>query len=144
MSWRLAILGRDQGDNDFVSLLKRLERRDRRYPSHSWTEYPYTEVKLVRQMLPDVEIGVYPNSSGEITVFPSQGTTESKLIAGTSLFGLEIISSGETMRANNLREFTETSQTHSPVIIKSPDCPNNGYASELMNKLLENQTLPLL
>lgn len=143
LSWRLAILANSKvQDADFKSLLERLVNRDKKYHVHSWTEYPYTQKEMMEQTSSNIEVGIYPHSAGEITIFPSRRSTESKLAFGVdSLFGLELVSTGETARANNLREFAETSQTHGPVLVRSPEFTNDGYAQEFVGRLLNNQSL---
>lgn len=141
LSWRVVVLGRrGSQDPNFESLLNRLVYRDSRPRVHSWTEYPYTEQRLIHQIFPDLDVGIYPHSDGEVIIFPSSGTTESKLRRGDSMFGLEVVSTGESAEANELREFKETSRLHGPVIIK-PHEYSDPFVDDLISRLTEFRLL---
>lgn len=140
-SWRVVALARnDLTDPDFKSLLKRLVHRDSRPRVHSWTEYPYTEFDLIQQTSPKLNVGIYPHSDGEVVIFPSAGTTESKLRRGDSMFGLEVVSTGASVQANKLREFSETSQLYWPVLIK-PCGYSDPFVDDLIGRLIEFRLL---
>jgi len=139
--WYLTVLARqDTQDNNFSDMLTRLHRRDIRYLVHSWTEYPYAQKQLMERTLPGIKVGIYPYSSGEVLVFPSSGSTESKLRRGDSMFGLEIVSSGETSRLNGLKEFGETTVRCKPTLIKPRDY-KDPFVTDLIGRFEEYRLL---
>ncbi|MBI4276740.1 hypothetical protein HY629_02785 [Candidatus Uhrbacteria bacterium] len=134
--WRLVMVVRnDLQDPDFASMLRRLSRRDMMYGIYSWTEFPYTELKLLRGT-DGLSVGVFPHSEGDIMIFPSRGTTESKLRRGGSMFGLEIVSTGQSLEANGLREFRETAKPYGPIMIM-PKEGANAFVEDLCGNMLD-------
>ena len=137
LTWKLVVLVReDARDRTFHDMLKRLNARDMRTPLISWTEYPYSERRLLQELIPDMTVGMYPYSDGDVVIMASSGATESKLRAGDSSFGLEVVSSGKTAELNGLRPFSETEKTYRSVVMQGIGT-NNGFVKELVKQLEE-------
>lgn len=132
--WRLAFLARN--DASFASFEQLLETvgENSGHPVLSWTEFPYTELERIQRARPELQVGIYPHSSGQVLIFPSSRTTESKIQREQCIFGLETVSTGNHAAANDIRIFEETATTQGMATVQ-PSSYEDPFVKDLVAAL---------